>query len=233
MVTHSQAAGVKFVSYRNKSIRCPGYNYVVIQTIRSITLSILIAVLCLHLLPPVDAHALMDSSGDANVPALETFIRQVQNGQAGELIGIYIPNVLANRIVQQPSGNNEFVSPWENIITQFSLASGLGSIGLIAHNDLAGKSFALLKLGQEIDLVYGDGRTSTFIVSEVLQYQALDANSISSTFMDVRNQSLHTAAGLFTDVYNRPGTVVLQTCITAGDNPSWGRLFIIAKPVTE
>lgn len=174
----------------------------------------------------------MDSSNTTSQPDLENFVQQVKRGGSGELSGIYIPNILANRIVQQPSGDSEFISSWDNIVTQFGLASKLGSTGLIAHNYLAGKSFALLQPGQEIDLVYGDGRTVTFIVSDVLQFQALEGASTSSTFMDISNNSIHTSSDLFTEIYNRPGMLVLQTCITADDNPSWGRLFIIAKPIT-
>lgn len=203
-----------------------------VKPIHSISLSIFIAILCLSLLPSVNAHALMDSSNTTSQPDLENFVQQVKRGGSGELSGIYIPNILANRIVQQPSGDSEFISSWDNIVTQFGLASKLGSTGLIAHNYLAGKSFALLQPGQEIDLVYGDGRTVTFIVSDVLQFQALEGASTSSTFMDISNNSIHTSSDLFTEIYNRPGMLVLQTCITADDNPSWGRLFIIAKPIT-
>jgi hypothetical protein len=203
---------------------------VVTQPIRSITLSIFTAILCLSLLPSTDAHALMDSSNSASLPTLETFIQQVKSSSTDQLSGIYIPDILAHRVVQQPAGNHEFVSPWENIVTQFDLASRLGSTGLIAHNYLAGKAFALLQPGQEIDLVYGDGHISVYIVSEVLQYQALVAASTSSAFMDITDKSIRTAADLFGEVYNRSGMLVLQTCIAAENNPSWGRLFIIAVP---
>lgn len=204
-----------------------------VKSIRSIILSIFIAIMCFSFLPPADAHALLESSNSTSLPPLDRFIQEVKNGQADELRGIYIVDLLAARIVQQPSGSNEFISPWENVVTQFSLASRLGSTGLIAHSYLAGKSFVLLQPGQEINLVYGDGHTSKFVVAESLRYQALNANSTSSTFMNLNNKRIHTANQLFTEIYNRPGTVIFQTCIEANNNPTWGRLFVIAEPAAE
>jgi hypothetical protein len=157
----------------------------------------------------------------------------VKNGQVNELRGIYISGILAADVVQQPDGNNEFISPWENIVTQFSLPTRLGATGLVAHNYLAGKTFALIKEGWTIDLVYGDGHTSRFIVSEIRQYQALDSSSTSSSFLDLKNQSRRTSSELFMDIYDQPGMLILQTCIDENGNATWGRLFVIAKPVME
>jgi hypothetical protein len=176
---------------------------------------------------------LIESSSSSGTPSLETFIQQVTNGQAEEVRGIYIPEILAARIVQQPDGNSSFISPWENVLTQFSLASKLGSTGLIAHNNLAGKSFALLQPGQVIHLIYGDGHISTFTVSDLLQYQALDPANPSSPFVDLENKNIQSSAQLFTEVYNRPGMLIFQTCIEANQNSEWGRLFVIAEPVTK
>jgi hypothetical protein len=149
------------------------------------------------------------------------------------LRGIYIPEILAAQIVQQPEGNDEFVSPWDNIVTQFDPASDFGSTGLLAHNYLAGKSFLLVKKNQKFHLVYGDGRTSEFVVTEILRYQAPETNSASSVFKDLVNGESLTASELFLKAYNRPGMVVFQTCITAEGNASWGRLFIIAEPISD
>lgn len=184
-------------------------------------------------IPSGNARALIESSGSSNTPSLATFTEQVINGQADELRGIYIPEILAALIVQQPDGNTGFISPWNNVLTQFSLAAKLESTGLIAHNNLAGKSFALLQPGQVIHLIYGDGHTSTFTVSDVLQYQALDPANPSSSFVNLKNQNMRSSAQLFTEVYNRPGMLIFQTCIEANQDSEWGRLFVIAKPVTK
>lgn len=201
-----------------------------LRSIRTIFTISLITILCSTIIPAGNVHALTGHFNSVDLPDLDVFIEQVKNGQADELRGIYIPGILAARVVQQPAGMAGFVSPWQNVVTQFSLASKVGSTGLLAHNYLAGKSFALLQDGQEFHLVNGDGKISTFIVSEILQFQALEPSSTLSPFMDLENGDILTYAELFTKVYNRPGQVVFQTCIVAGGNPAWGRLFIIAEP---
>lgn len=183
-----------------------------------------IVILCITVIPTGNVHALT---------GLDVFVEDVKNGQAGELRGIYIPGILAAPVVQQPSGRADFVSPWQDIATQFSLASKVGSTGLLAHNYLAGQSFALLENGQEFFLVYGDGQVAAFAVSEILRYQALEPASTSSVFVDLKDGSTLTHRELFTKVYDRPGQVILQTCITMGDDTSGGRLFVIAKPSFE
>ena len=123
-----------------------------------------------------------------------------------------------------------FVFPWQNVITQFGLASRLGSTGLLAHNYLAGETFGLLQEGQEIMLIDGSGRVSTFTVAEILRYQALASDDTATRLLDLESQASITSADLFNRVYSRPGRVVFQTCIKKDGDPSWGRLFIIASP---
>jgi hypothetical protein len=184
-------------------------------------------------IPGGSVRAMAADASSTSLPVLEAFVEQIHNGQGEELRGIYIDSLLAAPVVQQPSGMEEFVSPWQNIVTQFRLASSLGSTGLMAHNYLAGERFALLQPGQEIRLVYGDGRVVTYAVAEILQYQALDPDSTSSAFVDLQTGSQLAYSQLFAKMYNRPGQVVFQTCIAAEDNSAWGRLFVIAEPVSE
>jgi hypothetical protein len=178
--------------------------------------------------PSRDAHALAGSLEGRTLPGLDQFISQVRDGQAGRLRGVYIPGILAAPVVQQPDGRDDFVSPWQNIVTQFGLAARLGSIGLLAHNYLAGEAFELLEKGQEIDLIDGRGVVSTFTVTEVLRYQALESGGTATRFFDLQNGTTITSADLFRKVYNLPGLVVFQTCIRANGNESWGRLFVVA-----
>ena len=180
-------------------------------------------------LPGGNVHALTGPLDGADLPSMDDFIGQVSNGQAGELRGVYIPGILAAPIVQQPAGMNDFVSPWQNVITQFGLASRLGSTGLLAHNYLAGETFGLLQEGQEIMLIDGSGRVSTFTVAEILRYQAMDSDDPATRLLDLESQTSITSADLFNRVYSRPGRVVFQTCIKKDGDPSWGRLFIIAS----
>lgn len=200
------------------------------KSIRSILILSFLITLFSALFPRGSVRALSSHFGTSHLPLLDVFVSQIQNGQADELRGIYIPEILAARVVQQPTGNNEFVSPRQGIATQFGPASQLGSTGLLAHNYLAGENFYLLEKGQKFYLIYGDGRTSAFVVTEILIYRALETTSASSNFADLDNSGLLTASELFSKIYNRPGRVIFQTCISAEGNPAWGRLFVIAQP---
>jgi hypothetical protein len=166
-------------------------------------------------------------------PALEAFASKVVDGQADQLLGMYVPEVLALRVVQQPAETPEFVSPRQNIATQFQSASTLGSTGLLAHNYLAGEKFSLLQEDQELFLIYGDGRTAKFIVSEILEYQALQPDSPYSEFIDLQTNARLSASRLFSKIYSRSGQVILQTCIAVDREESWGRLFVIAEPAVN
>jgi hypothetical protein len=211
-----------------------GKIYMALKSIRSILiLSFILLTLFSTLIPTGNVQALSGHFRTSPLPLLDTFVSQVKNGQADELRGVYIPETLAARIVQQPTGNNEFVSPRQGIATQFGLASKLGATGLLAHNYLAGESFSLLEKGQKFYLIYGNGRTSAFVVTEILNYQALKPTSTSSNFVDLENGSLLKASELFSKIYNRPGQVVFQTCVSNEGNRAWGRLFVIAEPVSQ
>jgi hypothetical protein len=196
--------------------------------------SILIISILITLFTPLTAvdsvqAASRDDFGN-ELPLLNAFVEQVKNGRGEELRGIYIPELLAARIVQQPKGDFGFVSSRQDVLTQFGLASQFGSIGLLAHNYLAGVNFSLLEENQKFYLVYGDGQISAFVVTEILRYQALDPDNTKSKFSSLENNDLMTASELFSRVYIRKGEVVLQTCIAANENLSWGRLFVIAAP---
>ena len=171
--------------------------------------------------------------GETNIPPLDVFIEQVTNGQADVLRGVYVPGMLASPIVPQPATASAFVSSAENTLTQFGLASRYGSVGLLAHNSLAGKNFSLLEPGQMFYLIYGDGTVTTFVVTDLLRFQALEPENVHSDFIDLDTGDTLTAADLFIKIYDQPGKVILQTCITAHGSSSWGRLFISAEPYTS
>jgi len=203
------------------------------KPIRNLLTFLFVTVLISVLFPPRIVLALDVPVNQPDLPGLNTFIEQIRNGQAGQLRGVYIPGLLAAPVVQQPNGMNGFVSPRQNVLTQFGLASKQGSTGLLAHNYLAGKAFGLLQPGQKIELIDGSGKISTFIVTDILRYQALEPWNILSTFIDLKNRTSISAGDLFIKIYSRPGRVVLQTCIEADNEPSWGRIFVIAQSIDE
>jgi hypothetical protein len=88
-------------------------------------------------------------------------------------------------------------------------------------------------MGQEVRLVYGDGKVETFVVVEVLKYQALQPNSPYSEFRGVNDTKSLNAEQMFKRVYFGDRHVTFQTCIEKDGNLSWGRLFVIALPKAE
>ena len=105
-------------------------------------------------------------------PVLADPFPVTQASEASTLSSVHFEDSLAFPVVQQPDGKPNFVSKQAHEITQFSSASDYGNIGLLAHNYLSGKSFFRLVAGEEIHLVYDDGTTETFVVSEILKYEA-------------------------------------------------------------
>ena len=167
---------------------------------------------------------------EATLPNFADFSKSVQNGEADVLRGVYVSNVLALPVVQQPADNSYYVSNHDGEATQFSIASQYGNIGLLAHNTLSGKFFSQLAIGQEVRLVYGDGRIEYFVVRSALRFQALQPGSVSSSFRNLDRDELLSAGEMFNRAYVGESRVVFQTCIKAKGNASWGRLFVVAVP---
>ncbi len=190
-------------------------------------------VTALAVLPALHVHADDIVIPDTELPSLNRFVHLMSNGQPGALRGVYVPDVLADPVVQQTGHDGTYVSTEPRVVTQFGPASQIGSVGLLAHNFLAGDKFNMLQHGSLVYLVYGDGHMATFIVTTLMQYQALDPESPYSTFVDLSTGASMTATTVFNTVYGRPGDVIFQTCIDAYGNPSWGRLFIVAEPFVQ
>jgi hypothetical protein len=190
--------------------------------------SLLLAIFLSIFLNPNSAFAL--GNGESALPKFSDFSKAVQNGEASVLRGVYVADVLALPIVQQPAGNAGYVSTDDGKLTQFGMAAQFGNVGLLAHNHLSGKSFAQLTVGQEVRLVYGNGKVEYFVITEVLQYQALQPTSPYSSFYNVNKDETLTAEQMFKRVYFGDRHVTFQTCIAKDGNPSWGRLFVVATP---
>lgn len=176
---------------------------------------------------PMQAYALEETG---SLPNLFSFIESVKDGNPNTLRGIYVQNVMAFAIVQQPMGNPGYVSEDANVLTQFSIAAEVGNIGLLAHNHLAGADFSKIQAGDTIVLVYGDGSTQAFTVDDIQQFQALSPFSPYSNFKDLETEDVISAEQLFAQVYRGDFHLTLQTCIENEGSLSWGRLFIIAHP---
>lgn len=167
------------------------------------------------------------------IPNFSDFYNPIQNSEDNLLRGVYVPNVFALPVVQQPTDDPYYVSNHDGEATQFSIASQYGNIGLLAHNHLSGKSFSKLSIGQEVELVYGDGRIEYFVVTEVLHFQALQPQSQQSLFLNLDNSETLSANQMFNRVYTGSHHLTFQTCINANGNMSWGRLFVLATPKAQ
>ena len=198
---------------------------------RFLNLSFLLAVLGSLLFDANSTLAMGNKT--VRLPDFTVFSKAVQDGKADSLRGVYVPNVMALPVVQQPSGNAGYVSSNDGQATQFAMASQFGTVGLLAHNYLSGKFFSQISVGQEVRLVYGDGRVEYFIVTEILQYQALQPTSPWSSFRSLSDDTILNAEQMFKRVYVGDRHVTFQTCIQAEGNSSWGRLFVVAVPKTN
>jgi len=175
--------------------------------------------------------ALTEKNNISELPAFANFALQAQGGGTNELRSVYVPAAFALSVVQQPLDDPYYVSTNNGEVTQFSTASLFGSVGLLAHNTLSGRLFSKLEVGMEVRLIFGDGQVENFIVTEVLQYQALTPESSQSDFRSLDGRETLSAVELFDRVYSGEYHVTFQTCILQDGEPSWGRLFVIAEPV--
>lgn len=165
-------------------------------------------------------------------PFFDRFVDAVKNDNPDQVVGVYVDNVLALRVLQQPPDNPGFVSTVDGTATQFLLAFTVaGNIGLLAHNYLSGELFFQLQPGDVVQLIYGDGSVDEYEVREIQQYQALSPNSPYSDFVDLSNGETMNSTALFNRVYTGSLHLTFQTCINRDNNSEWGRLFVIADPL--
>jgi hypothetical protein len=176
----------------------------------------------------------LQATGEFSTLDLSDLITTTDIVDPEQVVGVYAPSLFAIPVVQQPVDKPWFVSSESNIITQFHLASDYGSIGLLAHNTLAGSFFTDLQIGGEVMVFLGDGSSRRYVVGEIRSYQALDPVNPYSSFRlaSGRGKDL-SSTDLFNLIYAVPNRVVFQTCIERNGDQNWGRYFVIAYPVRE
>jgi hypothetical protein len=167
---------------------------------------------------------------EPTLPALPSFIAQVTNGEADTLVGIYVKGIMALHIVQQPNGDPAYIDLSDGSATQYYRASIYGTIGLLAHNYLSGRHFFEISLGTDLILVYGDGRTSQYTVSEIGDYQRLSLTDVRSDFVDLATNEQKNVDEVFAHYYQQKQVLTLQTCIAQNGKSDWGVRFILARP---
>ena len=182
---------------------------------------------------PVTSSSMSADFASINLPRLSEFIPSVKNPGTAALTGIYIPNNSALSVIQQPASNPAYVSENPETITQFSLATQYGTIGLLAHDFLAGKNFSDLQLNDVVMLVHGNGRMELFQIDEIRKFKALSPLSPYSNFTEYEiSDNVLTSTDLFNLTYGKgDGRVVFQTCISTPEQSSWGRIFVMGHKI--
>ncbi|KAF0108563.1 MAG: hypothetical protein FD146_449 [Anaerolineaceae bacterium] len=196
---------------------------------------VLLLVVLVQLAAFVPAHA-AGQSGEtalAPLPSLNDFVASVKDGSANTVRGVYVPGKFALPVIQQPEGKGGYVSRDDGVVTQYGYAARKGTVGLLAHNYLAGSKFTTLAAGQIVQIVYGDGRIVNYEIAHVYRYQALQPNSASSILVNLDDNKQYTAWDVFQKVYTGGDHVTFQTCIEANGELSWGRLFVVALPYVD
>ncbi len=168
----------------------------------------------------------------ATLPKLKSFIANVKNGHT-DPTGVYASGIFAFKVMQQPTNNAAYVSTQPDALTQFRMALQFNTIGLLGHDYLAGASFFNLKINQDIILVKGDGTVKYYRIFSIKRYQALIPTSPYSSFIDLDDNSKLSAQQLFMNIYGKGDTLVFQTCISTEKVSSWGRIFVLARPVAH
>ena len=156
------------------------------------------------------------------------------NHNRWQVVGVYVGGLFALPVVLQPAERPDYVSTAPDVITQFSMAARYRTVGLLAHNNLAGAQFSKLHPMQLIHLIYGDGSIQTYIITAIHRYQALYPESPVSNFVDLDHPDQQISAlSLFNRTYAMNDRLVFQTCIAKNGEDAWGRLFIIAIPYDQ
>jgi hypothetical protein len=165
---------------------------------------------------------------------LPQFVASVSPSDPTTVIGVFVCSVLALQVTQQPADDPVFVSETPGTATQFRLAAGYGTIGLLAHSQRAGSRFFELAAGQEVNIVYGDGAVKRYVVSEIRHMRSLNPNDPYSDFLDLEHDgTLLSSAQVFNQIFAKAANVVFQTCIEREASPTWGRLFVTATRVSD
>lgn len=183
--------------------------------------------------PPTREPGAYSPAAQAGLPELEAFAASLAGGDPGTVAGLYAPGLFALTVRQQPGGASDYISDENGTVTQYAGPASSGVIGLLAHNTLSGIFFFKLRQGQELALIYGDGRIARYQISVVQNYQALSPYDTRSNFVDLSDpsQQIISHSELYQRVYTTAGQLVLQTCIEANGEPTWGRMFIQADPL--
>lgn len=145
--------------------------------------------------------------------------------------GIFVPGLMAFEIVTQPPGQYTYVSDRARVVTQFQSALNYGVTGLLAHDYLAGRRFAHLRLGQDIHLRDRSGASTRYRVAEIARFRRLQPRNPASDLVSLPGGARLTCEQVFDRFYTGPHRLTLQTCLSLFGLLTYGLIFITALPV--
>jgi hypothetical protein len=157
-------------------------------------------------------------------------VAQVNNNQKNEIRGVYVPQLFALPVIQQPENNPIFVSNKHDRVTQFQNASRNNVTGLLAHNYLAGGSFQQLAPGHRVLVVYGDGAIRSYRVVSIHHFQKLEPANVRSRLIDLSTGENLSTAQVYSRFYRGEHHVTFQTCLERQGRLDWGLTFVVANP---
>jgi hypothetical protein len=163
----------------------------------------------------------------------QQFIAEVYTGEEGVVRGVFVPGMFAFPIIQQPEGNDIYVSLKPDLVTQFRQAKRHDVTGLLAHNYLSGEDFYQLKMGQEIWIVYGDKEIRRYQVSGLHEFQKLNPIDLYSNLLDLNTHEELSMTEVYHQFYWGSHHLIFQTCLVGEGRLDWGLFFVVAVPLDD
>lgn len=179
---------------------------------------------------PVYTSPYMQVSPDDS-PAFQSFVKSVADGRRDSIRGIFVEGVLALPVIEQPVEKPAFVSENPETGTLFSKAVENGITGVLAHNYLAGERFYALEAGQEVRVVFGDGRYRPYRVTGRELFQRLKPNDLRSELVDLKSGKRLSSGEVFNRFYKGDHRITFQTCLARNGLSNWGLSFTVAEPI--
>lgn len=181
---------------------------------------------------PQEAHDAAQTA-EAGLPSLDLFIQNIAEGGSSQIHGVYVPNVLALEVGQQPANQAGYVGNQLGMVTQFRMAQRNGITGFLAHNYLSGEEFYGLWPGMPVYVVYGDGSVQNYVVTSRSPFQKLSPGNPRSKYIDLKTGEVRTTLQVFNQFYTGDHHLIFQTCLEAEGLSNWGLFFVTAVPMDE
>ncbi|HSV85964.1 MAG TPA: hypothetical protein VLH85_05275 [Levilinea sp.] len=166
-------------------------------------------------------------------PSLDEFIANLPGGKSGQVVGVYAPGVMALVVEPQPPGHGLYVTEKMGFATLFNRPLHFNVTALLAHNTHSGILFYELDLGEEVTLVYGDGRTAVYQIEMIEDFQKLQPGNPRSDYVALASGTVMTTSDVFTRFYRNGPHLVLQTCLEYEGDYNWGVRFIVGEGIRD